>query len=114
MYKDIYDRTFRFAINTIKFTSCLNKTISTSILTNQIIRSACSIGANLREAKQARTKKEFISSFGIALKETEETIYWLEIIKELELTSADECDKLILESKEISKILATIILKSKK
>lgn len=54
----------------------------------QIIDSITSVGANFVEAQSARSKKEFISTMGIVLKEIKETIYWLEIIKEIQLTPA--------------------------
>jgi len=112
--KDIYERTFKFALDVIKLIDELPKRTATFVLGDQVIRSACSMGANLREAKQARSKKEFISSFGTALKEAEETIYWLSLIKESKLTDAGKCDRLIQECEEIINILATIILKAKR
>ena len=51
-----------------------------SILTNQLIRSGTSIGANIHEANYAQSKPDFISKFHIALKEAHETEYWLELL----------------------------------
>ena len=59
-----------------------------SVLVNQIIRSATSIGANLHEANYASSKADFINKFHIALKECAETEYWLEIL--FEVNSIDE------------------------
>ena len=80
----------------------------------QIIDAITSVGANFVEAQTARSKKEFISTMGIVLKEIKETIYWLEIIKELNLTSSKGVDKILLEAKELAKIFASIILTSSK
>ncbi len=79
-----------------------------------MLRSACSVGANLREAKRSRSKKEFISSFGISLKEAEETLYWLQLINETQLTKKDKYDKIKQECEEIVKILASIIQSSRR
>ena len=80
----------------------------------QIIDAVTSIGENFVETQTARSKKEFVSTMGIVLKETKETIYWLEIIKELGLTSSEEIDKILLEAKELTKIFASIILTASK
>jgi len=80
----------------------------------QIIDAVTSIGANFVETQTARSKKEFVSTMRIVLKETKETIYWLEIIKELGLTSSEEIDKILLEAKELAKIFASIILTASK
>ncbi len=53
-----------------------------TVLTNQLLRSATSIGANLHEAQYAQSTKDFISKFEIALKECYETEYWLELLFE--------------------------------
>jgi len=81
---------------------------------DQIIASVTSIGANFVEAQSARSKKEFVSIMGIVLKETKETIYWLELCGELNLTSKEKINKLIKESSELAKIFASIILTSSK
>ena len=56
-----------------------------SVLTNQLLRSGTSIGANLHEAQYAQGTKDFISKFEIALKECHETEYWLELMQKAEL-----------------------------
>ena len=51
-----------------------------SVFTNQLLRSASSIGANLHEAKYAQSRADFVSKLEIALKESSETEYWLELL----------------------------------
>ena len=111
---DIYKRTYQFSIDIINFVNILSNQKFTFTILDQLTRSACSIGANLREAKQSRTKKEFISTFGISLKEAEETCYWLSLIKDTNIQNKDKCVILLKECEEIVKILSTIIIKSKK
>lgn len=84
------------------------------IIGNQLIRSATSIGANLAEAYVARSRVEFRSINGIALKESSETVYWLELARDASLADNDKIARVIREAKEISNILAAIVLKCKK
>ena len=67
-------------INLVKFLKANHETI----ISNQIGRSGTSIGANIREAQYAQGKKDFISKFEIALKEANETGYWLELLHRTE------------------------------
>lgn len=62
------------------------------ILSKQLLRAATSIGANIREAKYAESKMDFIHKFRIALKECNETLYWIELIKFSERCRAEEID----------------------
>ncbi len=68
-----------FAVEIINLVKLL-KTKKESIISNQIGRSGTSIGANIREAQYAQGKSDFISKLKIALKETNETSYWLELL----------------------------------
>lgn len=69
-----------YIINLVKFLKANHETI----ISNQIGRSGTSIGANIREAQYAQGKKDFISKFEIALKEANETGYWLELLHRTE------------------------------
>ncbi|MBQ2382862.1 MAG: four helix bundle protein [Oscillospiraceae bacterium] len=68
-----------FSVDIIELVKYL-KTAKESIISNQIGRSGTSIGANIHEAQYAQGKKDFISKLEIALKETSETGYWLELL----------------------------------
>lgn len=83
------------------------------IITKQLARSASSVGANVREARNAESKNDFIHKLSIALKECDESIYWLELLIELSRSKKEELSNLKKESDQIVKILSTIILKSK-
>jgi four helix bundle protein len=83
-------------------------------IVNQIMDSVTSIGANFVEAQSARSKKEFISTIGIVLKETKETLFWLEIIQELNLTSKEKIDKNYKECSELAKIFTSVIMTTSK
>ena len=83
-------------------------------IAGQIMDSVTSIGANFVEAQSARSKKEFISTMGIVLKETKETLFWLEIIQELNLTSKEKIDKIHKECSELAKIFTSSIMTASK
>ena len=78
-------------------------------LTNQLERSATSIGANIREAKYAHSKADFISKLQIALKECYETEYWLELLQKAEIISDDRAKILIHDCGAIRRMLISSI-----
>ena len=86
-----------------------------SVYINQIVRSSSSIGANIHEAKYAQSKADFINKLSIALKEADETAYWLELLIESEIIDKKQFEKLNKDLKEIIAILTASIktLKSK-
>lgn len=111
---DIRERSFRFGVRIVKLVVSLPKNTAGFAIGNQVIRAGTSIGANIEEAQNAGSKKEFIRSLTIALKESRETLYWLRIIIESELLPEQRLRLLIEENREIIKILITIIKNSKK
>lgn len=80
---------------------------------DQLIRSATSIGANVVEGKSGSTKKDWRNFYVIALKSANETKYWLCLIKETMEVPNLKINELITEADEISKIIASIIVKAK-
>lgn len=100
-----------FALKIIKVCNTVKKEKKESILTNQLIRSGTSIGANIREAFFAHGKADFIAKLQIALKECSESEYWLELLIE----SGYYHDSKILEDCiEIKKLLISSINTAKK
>ncbi len=79
---------------------------------SQIARSGTSIGANLVEAWNAQTKKQHLQYLHIALRSAEETAYWLQLCEEI-TRQESERRALLMETNEIVKILATMILRAK-
>ena len=82
MEKDLEQRTKRFSLAVIKFSSSLPRTREIDILIRQLIRSATSIGANYREANRGVSRADFANKIGIIQKEAAETQYWLERLLE--------------------------------
>jgi len=85
------------------------KTTASFKIAGQIMDSVTSIGANFAEAQSARTKKEFVSTIGISLKEAKETEFWLDIVKDLKLTD-NRVDVIRQKCIELIKILTSIVL----
>jgi len=100
------DKSKAFALRIIKVCNTVKTTKKESILTNQLLRSGTSIGANIREAFYAHGKADFIARLQIALKECSETEYWLELLIESDYYE----DKAILEQCiELKRILIASI-----
>src|SRR3954469_24903900 len=78
----IQDKSLRFAIRVVNLSRLLCDTHREFVLSKQLLRSGTSIGALVREAAQAESKSDFIHKMAIALKEAQETGYWLELMKE--------------------------------
>lgn len=80
MKKDIYERLETFALSTISFTKYLPHDFEHQYIKRQLIRSACSAGANATEADGATSKREFIHKMNIAQRELKESLYWLSLL----------------------------------
>src|ERR1039458_9117385 len=78
--RDLRPRTFQFARKIIQLFVSLDKSTLAQTLGRQVLRSGTSVGANYREADQARSKAEFIAKIGDCLKEADETAFWLELM----------------------------------
>ena len=104
-------KTFSFAVNAARYCQLLQKNKDFP-LANQLFKSATSIGANTREAQNAESKADFIHKFKIAIKEVDETDYWLALCAEL--YNHPELVDLKVQLIEIQKIINKIISTSKK
>ena len=109
----IVQKSFDFAVKVVKLARWLKERSKDYALINQLTRSATSIGANVAEAQSAQSRPDFISKMHIALKETNETIYWLRLFLATDIISKEDADKLLKDAQEIRKILASIIKTSK-
>lgn len=112
-YKDnlILIKSFEFAKRIVEYSEKLEEKRK-FVVANQILKSGTSIGANIKEAQNAESKADFIHKLKIAMKEAEETEFWLFLCNELE--SYPNSDKLLMELFDILKIMNKIISTSKK
>lgn len=110
----VADKSKSFAIRIIKFYKYLCDEKKEFVLSKQILRSGTSIGANIRESKNAQSKADFISKMNIALKEADETAYWIELLWESEIIEKSQVIDLYELNTELIKLLTAIIKSSKK
>lgn len=101
-------RTRQFAISIIKISASLPKSAESLVIRNQVTKSGTSIGANYREANRSRSKKDFKNKIKISESEASETIYWLEIILELNWIEPNHVCEIMKESKELLAIYTSI------
>ena len=78
-----------------------------------MLRSGTSVGANVREGNNAESKADFIHKMGIAQKETDETMYWLELLRETEYLAVNEFESIYHDAEELLKLIRSIILTAK-
>jgi len=105
----IYDKTFEFSIKIVNLSKTLNRKRE-YVISQQLLRSGTSIGANINEAIHAQSRKDFLSKMNIALKEAMETEYWLKL---LIATEYIEDNNILNDCLEIKKILHSIVKTTK-
>ena len=105
----IAEKTVDFAVRIVKFYKYLCDEKKEYVLSKQILRSGTSIGANVRESKNAQSRADFISKLNIALKEADETQYWLEIMVKSDLIKENQVEALNKDLKEIIAMLVSSI-----
>ncbi len=108
-YQDLKKRTFDFAISVAKLIEVLPNTVVNRAYFSQIIRSSSSIGANYRASQRAKSTKDFINKLKIVEEETDETIYFLELLSVMNENSHDMIQTFINEGTEILKIIVASI-----
>ena len=108
------DKSKLFAVRIIRLYQHLTNKKREFVISKQLLRSGTSIGANVREANQGQSKKDFISKMNIALKEADESEYWIELLHETDYLTDLEFKSIIADCKELNKLLTAIIKSSKK
>ena len=79
---DLKDRAYAYAIRVINFIDTLPNDKATQIIADQLLRSAMSIGANIIEARGSSSKRDFANFFSYSLKSANESVYWLELLRD--------------------------------
>ncbi len=109
---DLEERTLDFSKRVLKLCGALPKNDVNKRLTDQVLRSSTSVGANYIEANEKLSKKDFKHRIKISRKECKETTYWFNLIVEANPKFEERMKSLIQESIEIRKILSAILDKS--
>ncbi|KYJ86112.1 four helix bundle protein [Sulfurovum riftiae] len=114
MKKDLLrDKSFSFALRIVKLSQYLQKNHKEHILSKQILRSGTSIGALIREAQYAQSTADFLHKLTIALKEANETEYWLLILNESNYINEKMYNSIAPEIDELLKLLISSTKKIK-
>lgn len=83
--------------------------INEFVLSKQMLRCGTGIGANISEAQQAQSKKDFLMKMNISLKECTETKSWIELLSSTDYISVEQKDSIIIDCTELEKLLASIV-----
>ncbi|NGF57791.1 four helix bundle protein [Parapedobacter sp. SGR-10] len=113
MENGIADKSLRFAIRTVKLYQYLSEQKKEFVLSKQFLRSGTAIGALVREAEHAQSKADFLNKMNIALKEANETLYWVILLRETAYLSEDEFQSIHNDAEELVKILVSIVKTTK-
>ena len=112
--KQLQDRTKKFAIRIVKAFARLPKDEATRIIGRQFLQSGTSVAANYRASCRARSGADFISKISIVTEETDETLFWFELLVEAELIPSKFIQPLTSECEELLKIFSASLATAKR
>ena len=104
----VADKSFEFAVRIVNLCKYLRYKKKEFVLSKQLLRSGTSIGANVHEGRRAQSRADFLSKMSIALKEANETYYWLKLLHRTEYLSKEEYLSMYADVDEILRILTAI------
>lgn len=109
----VKEKSYKFAMRVIKAYKFLSEDKREFVLSKQILRSGTAIGALIREAEQAQSRKDFIHKMNIALKEANETEYWLMLLKDSEYINEESFISIHKDCDELIRLLVSIVKTTK-
>ena len=109
----VKDKSLSFAIRIVNLYKYLVAEKRETVMSKQLLRCGTSIGANIREAEQAQSRDDFLSKQNIALKEANETEYWLELLMRTGFITQNEYESINNDCVELNKLLISIIKSTK-
>lgn len=109
----VKEKSFAFALQVVKLAKYLRDEKKEFVLSKQVLRSGTAIGALVREAEHAESKADFAHKMNIALKEANETLYWLELLHQAEHIAEQSFTSIRTDSEELVKLLVSIVKTSK-
>ena len=107
---DLRTRCYNYSMTIIKFLETLPEKKIYWVISDQLLRSATSVGANIIEAKSSSSRRDFIKFYEIALKSANESKYWLGLLRDAVGIEKGKIEPLLQETEEISKMLASSLL----
>ena len=111
--KMIQEKSLAFAIRIVKLYKHVTEHKKEYVLSKQLLRSGTAIGALVKEAEHAQSKPDFLNKMNMALKEANETLYWLILMKETEYLKEEEFKSVYTDAEELVKMLASIVKTTK-
>ena len=108
------DKSFNFAVRIVKLNRYLCDEKKEFILSKQLLKSGTSIGANVEESLQAQSKRDFLSKSNIALKEANETLYWIRLLSATDYLDVKQTESITADCKELIAILVSTVKTTKK
>ena len=109
----IKTKSFAFAVRVVNVYKFLTSEKKEFVMSKQLLRSGTAVGALYREAEQGESKPDFIHKMGIAQKECNETIYWLELLHATDYMTKEQFESINADAVEIIKLITTIIKTTK-
>ena len=109
----VRDKSFLFAFRVVKIARFLQQQKREFVLSKQVLRSGTAIGALVREAEHAQSKADFIRKMSIALKEANETDYWIDLLHQSVYLTQDSYYSIHPDIQELIKLLVSIVKTSK-
>jgi len=100
-HHQLRDRTKAFALRVIRMSDGLPKTRSGNVIGNQILRSASGMAANYRAAGRSRSKAEFVAKIGVVIEEADETVFWLEMLRDSGIVKPTKLDSMLDEANQL-------------
>ncbi len=113
MDNPVRDKSFQFALRIVKLYRYLKEEKKEYVLSKQILRSGTAIGALVRESQHAESKAEFIHKLAIALKEANETDYWIELLYQSGYLEEKSYQSIHIDINELLSLLISIVKKTK-
>jgi four helix bundle protein len=107
--QELKNKTKRIAIRVIRLVESLPKNATTDVIGKQLLRSVTSVGANYRAACRAKSSSDMIAKLAIVEEETDESMYWIELLIELNLVASDRVADIMRELNEIVAIMVSSI-----
>ena len=110
----IQEKSYAFAIRTVKLYRHLSAKKKEFVLSRQLLRSGTAIGANVEEAVGGQSRADFVAKLSIAYKEARETSYWLRLLRDTDYLTPREFDDIHADADSLCRILSAILTTTKK
>jgi four helix bundle protein len=109
----VADKSYRFALRIIKVYKFLSFELKEFVLSKQLLRSGTAIGALIKEAEHAQSNPDFLNKMNVALKEANETEYWLMLLKDSNYLEEKDVNSVCADCKELIRLLISIVKTTK-